>query len=336
MYKLFITGGAGYLGRNIIKRYYASMDITIFSRDEAKHYYLQKEFPNIKCIVGDIRNYDLLKRASQGHDFGIFAASMKQIGAVDQNPEEGAKVIIDGALNSRRVAEENDMIAAAFISTDKSRAATTLYGAMKFVAGESFIVNAERSKTKLNTVIYGNVTNSTGSIIPLIWNMIQNDKTFTLYSEDMTRFMIDIEDAVDIIDYTLFGSDDLTGYNIIPEIVSYKVKDLVEIFAEDKGLKFEVGEPRISEKLHEIMIAEEEQPRTYKIAKPNTNRGNYYLMHYKNIFKIAKLEKYNNCSNYAGKIGEFKTRHESAYSSKDCVVTKEQLREYLKRNNYYE
>ena len=103
--KIFITGGAGYLGKNLVRRYYNDNEITVYSRDEAKHYYLKKEFPNIKCIIGDIRNYDLLKRASVGHDIGIFAASLKQIGAVDQNVEEGVRVLVDGDLNSRRVAE---------------------------------------------------------------------------------------------------------------------------------------------------------------------------------------------------------------------------------------
>jgi UDP-glucose 4-epimerase len=330
MKKLFITGGAGYLGRNIVERYYGKMDITVFSRDESKHYYLQKDFPDINCIVGDIRNYDLLKRASKDHDYAVFAASMKQIGAVDQNSEEAIKVIVDGAVNSRRVAEENNMIAATFISTDKSRAATTLYGAMKFVAGESFIVNAERSKTRLNTLIYGNVTNSTGSIIPLIWNRIKNNKQLTLYSEEMTRFMIDIDDAVDLVDYSLF-KDEITGYNIIPEIPSYKVKDLVEIFAEDKGLKHKVGTPRISEKIHEIMISEEEQTRVYSIAKSNMDISNYYLMHYKNIVEAYISDALDNGDSYI-----VKPIKKEAYSSKDYAVTKEQLREYLKERNYYE
>ena len=133
--KIFITGGAGFLGKNLVKRYYNNNEITVYSRDEAKHYYLKKQFPNINCIIGDIRNFDLLKRASAGHNIGIFAASLKQIGAVDQNVEESVKVLVDGALNSRRAAEENNFEAACFISSDKSRAATTLYGAMKFIAG---------------------------------------------------------------------------------------------------------------------------------------------------------------------------------------------------------
>lgn len=180
--KIFITGGAGFLGKNIIKRYYEDNEITIFSRDEAKHYYLKKQFPKINCIIGDVRNLDLLKRASKNHQIGIFAASLKQIEAVDQNTEESLNVIVHGAFNSRRAAEENSFESACFISSDKSRSATTIYGAMKFVAGESFIVNSNNSNTKLSCAIYGNVLNSTGSIIPLIWNAIENKYALKLYS----------------------------------------------------------------------------------------------------------------------------------------------------------
>jgi UDP-glucose 4-epimerase len=280
--KIFITGGAGFLGRNLVKRYYNDNEITIYSRDEAKHYYLKKEFPKINCIVGDIRNYDLLKRASANHNIGIFAASLKQIEAVDQNVEEGVKVIIDGAINSRRVAEENNFEAACFISSDKSRAATTLYGAMKFVAGESFIVNAEKSNVKLSTAVYGNVLNSTGSVIPLIWDAIKKGYKLKLYSPEMTRFMIDIQQAINLIEYGL----QVTGYNIIPNLKSFKVQDLFEIYKEEFGLKYELGEPRISEKLHEMMISKEEVPRTIYDSKHDI-----YYMHYKNT--NLNLNKFN-------------------------------------------
>jgi len=303
--RIFITGGAGYLGKNIIRRYYENNEITIYSRDEAKHYFLKKQFPSIRCIVGDIRNYDLLKRASQNQDIGIFAASLKQISSVDENYEEGVEVIIRGGINSRRAAEENGMESACFISSDKSRAATTLYGSMKFVAGESFIVNSDRTPTKLSCAIYGNVLNSTGSIIPLIWDAIDNQYELTLYSDRMTRFMVDIEEAINLIE-TGLESD---GYNVIPNLESFLVKDLFEIYSENFGLKWITGVPRISEKMHEMMVSIEEAPRTYYDQKSNS-----FYMHYE---KLAS-----NPIDYE-------------FTSDKVVVSKEKLNTILQQYNYF-
>lgn len=303
--KIFITGGAGYLGSNLVARYYDSNDITIFSRDEAKHYYLKKRFPNIKCIVGDIRNYDLLKRAAIGHDIGIFAASLKQIGAVDQNVEELIRIIIDGAVNSRRVAEEVCMEAACFISSDKSRAATTLYGSMKFCAGESFIVNSHSTTTRLSCAIYGNVLNSTGSIIPLMWDAISRGYELTLYSEQMTRFMIDIEEAMNLIEHGL----QVDGYNVIPNIKSFLIKDLFEIYADKFDLKWKLGVPRISEKLHEMMVSIEESPRTHYDQSTNS-----FYMHYEKLTDQS--------------IGY-------EFTSDKVVVSKDELNIVLNKYNYF-
>lgn len=302
--RIFITGGAGFLGKNIIKRYYDDNEITIYSRDEAKHYYLKKQFPKVKCIVGDVRNYDLLLRSSRNHDIGIFAASLKQISAVDENYEEGLDIIVKGAINSRRVSEENNFESACFISSDKSRAATTLYGSMKFVAGESFIVNSKNSDTKLSTAIYGNVLNSTGSIIPLIWDSINNNYDLTLYSDKMTRFMIDIDEAIDLIETSL----EVNGYNVIPNLKSFKVKDLFEIYHEEFNLSYKIGKPRVSEKLHEMMISKEESPRTFFDDKKNM-----YFMHYEDIFNDNEYE----------------------FTSDKVVVTKEQLKDILIKYNYF-
>lgn len=305
--KIFITGGAGYLGSNLVKRYYNDNQITIFSRDEAKHYYLKKQFPKIKCIIGDIRNFPLLKEASAGHTIGIFTASLKQIEAVDQNIEESLQIIVHGAFNSRRAATENGMKAATFISTDKSRGATTVYGAMKYVAGEAFIANAETTPTKLTSVIYGNVLNSTGSIIPLIWDSIKNNYELKLYGKDMTRFMIDIEVAMDAIEYAL----EKDGFNIIPNLKAFRIKDLFEIYAEEFGLKWSMGEPRISEKDHEQMISPYEKERV-----TFDKEHNMFLLHNKTIYHENVLS-------------------QNGLTSEECLVTKEELNEILKKNSYF-
>jgi len=306
--KIFITGGAGYLGRALVEKYYAENEITIYSRDEAKHYYLKKKFPNVNCIIGDVRNFDLLKKSSEGHNIGIFTASLKQIEAVDQNVTESVEIIINGAINSRRVSEENNFEAACFVSSDKSRSATTLYGSMKFVAGESFIVNAEKSNVRLSTAIYGNVLNSTGSIIPLIWDAISNNYSLTLYSESMTRFMIDINEAIQLIEFGL----ETSGYNVVPNLKSFLVKDLFEIYSESFGLKYNVGVPRISEKIHEMMISTEEAPRTY--FDPNKDT---FFMHYKNTVPTPQFN------------GEFE------FTSDKVVVNKEELKNILEKYNYF-
>lgn len=302
--RILITGGAGYLGKNIIKRYYNDNEITVYSRDEAKHYYLKKQYPKINCIIGDVRNFDLLNRSCKNHNIGIFAASLKQIEAVDQNPEESIQTIIHGSVNSRRAAEENGFESACFISSDKSRAATTLYGSMKFVGGELFIVNAEKSDVKLSSAIYGNVLNSTGSVIPLIWDAIKNKYDLVLYSEDMTRFMITVDEAIDLIEHGL----SLSGYNVIPNIPSFKIRDLFEIYSQMFGLKYQIGKPRISEKIHEMMFSSEESTRI-KLDKGN------FIMHYKNIYG-----------------------HElpfNEFTSDKVLITKESLNEKLEKFNYF-
>jgi UDP-N-acetylglucosamine 4,6-dehydratase/5-epimerase len=305
--KIFITGGAGFLGKHLIARLYEHNEITVYSRDEAKHYFIKKQFPKVNCVIGNVQNYDRLYKASKGHTIGIFAASLKQIEAVDQNIEEAIDTIIIGAVNSRRVALEHNFKAATFISTDKSRAATTLYGAMKFVGGELFIVNAEKERTLLSSVIYGNVFNSTGSIIPLIWDSLKKRYPLTLYGADMTRFMIEGDQAVDCVLYALTK----TGCSVVPALKAMRVGDLFEIFQEKFRLQYSVGAPRISEKLHEQMIAYAETDRV-----SYDPQHNMYLIHYKDVSGTVKLP-------YQG------------YSSELHTLTKSELEDILIRNDYY-
>ncbi len=305
--KIFVTGGAGFLGRNVIKRIYDNNEITVYSRDEAKHYYLGKLYPNIRFVVGDIRNHDLLTRASRGHTVGIFAASLKQIEACEKNPSEATQVIINGALNSKRAAEDNEFKSACFISSDKSRAATTVYGAMKYVAGESFILNTQECSTNFSTAIYGNVLNSTGSIIPLMWNAIKLDMELPLYSDQMTRFFLTVDEAIDLIDVAL----DLDGVNVIPKAKSAKISDLFQIFSERFGLKYRLEQPRAGEKIHEIMASNEELSRMNFLIKENV-----YIMDPKRQYGTVSFPS-----------GEF--------SSQDVCISKEELERLLEKHDFY-
>jgi UDP-glucose 4-epimerase len=303
--KIFLTGGTGFLGKQVIKKYYDKNQITVYSRDEAKQYYLKKQYPNIDCICGDIRNYDLMHRASKGHNVGIFAASFKQIQACHDNYEEANQVIVQGAFNSRRCAEENNFESACFISSDKSRSSTTIYGAMKYVAGESFISNSQKSSVRLSSVIYGNVLNSTGSILPLIWKSISEDFSLSLYGEEMTRFFIDVEDAVKLIEISLCYN----GYNIIPNLKSMRIVDLFDIFKEEFGLKYSVSSPRSCEKIHEIMASQDEIPRM------KMDNG-VYLMHQDEVYNQLQFKN-------------------NQYSSSDCIINKQDLYEFLKSKDFY-
>jgi len=303
--KIFLTGGTGFLGRSIIERFYGENHITVYSRDESKQYYLKKKYPDLDCVCGDVRNYDLMKRVSKNHDIGIFTASFKQIQACHDNYEEANQVIVNGAFNSRRCSEENNFEASCFISSDKSRSATTIYGAMKYVAGESFISNSHKSDVKLSTAVYGNVLNSTGSIIPLMWQSIEQGFSLSLYGEEMTRFFISVEDAIDLIEIGLKHN----GYNVIPILHSMKISDLFEIFKEEFGLQHNVSQPRSCEKIHEIMASHDEVARMKKY-------DNYYLLHQTDIYNEVSFPN-------------------NQYSSEDCVIDKDVLYSILKEKNFF-
>lgn len=306
---IFITGGAGFLGKQIISKAYEDNQITVYSRDEAKHYFLKKKYPRVRFIVGDVRDFDRLKRSCRGQTIGIFAASLKQIEACDENPEEASKTIIDGSFNSRKASEDCSLKSACFISSDKSRAATTVYGAMKYVAGESFILHAGNSP-KLTTAIYGNVLNSTGSIIPLIWNAVRNKKKLQLYSDKMTRFLLPVEDAVSLIMKAL--ESDLTGLNVVPNIPSARIKDIFDIYSEKFGLQYDLSVPRVGEKIHEVMASSEE-----------VRRMQYHKDH--NFYTIDPKREFNQL--------QFPN---DEYSSRDHCVSIDVLDELLKKENYFE
>lgn len=304
--RIIITGGTGYLGQWVIRKYYKHNEITVFSRDEAKQVYLKKQFPKVRMVLGDIRDYRLLNATAAGHEIGIFCASLKHVSAVNENAREAHEVIVGGSMNSRAAAIAQGFESACFVSTDKSRLPITLYGAMKFVAGESFIWRAEHEETNLSTVICGNIMNSTGSVIPMIWNAIKSGSVLPLYSERMARFTILGADAADLIDKSLGHS----GSNIIPKLKAFAVPELFQLFAEHHGLQFKLVRPKSVERETETLIAKEEAPRA-------TDYGDYYAVHH--LYPADPPAVLVN--------GE--------YSSQDHLMSKQELDELLSKHDYF-
>ena len=290
--RILITGGAGFLGKKIIERYYSENDIVVYSRDEAKHYMLKKQYPKVNFAIGDIYDYESLNEASKGVDIGIFAASMKQIESCEENPLQAIRTIGLGAINSKKAAIENNFESAVFISSDKACSATTIYGACKYVAEQAFLDEKNHS---LNSCRYGNVMNSTGSIFPVIADAIKNDRNLTLFGESMTRFLIHTDEAIDLIEFALRDK----GCGVyIPKLKSVKIKDIFEIYKENFGLRFEVGIPRPNEKIHELLFSSEESPRMidkgkYQIISKNQSNNGAQECYSSDRFLMDKKEVYN-------------------------------------------
>lgn len=310
--QIFITGGAGFLGKALIKKWHHNNDITVYSRDENKHYFLSHQYPNVKFIVGDIRNFDLLKRSSENHNIGIFAASLKQIASCEINYEETASIIINGAFNSKKVAIDNEFKAACFISSDKAIAPNLLYGAAKMYAGQSFITNNKKSYPNLSTAIYGNIFGSTGSIYPLIQETIKNNGTLNLYDENMTRFLLTVEEAIQLIEFGLVCRD----VCVIPIANSFKIKDLFDIFKNRYGLKYNITSLRPNEKVHELMASEEGIRRMQPMSNIRGDKK-MYVMYDKVVTWHDPILFPNN-----------------EYSSRDYTISKEELEQFLEKNNY--
>lgn len=305
--RIFIIGGAGFIGSKLIERLYPDNFITVYSRDEFKHYSLKQHYPNVKFILGDVFNYERLLKASKSHDVMINCAAIKQIDAAQSNPEEAINTIIHGAFNSKKASIENGYESSVLISTDKACEPTLLYGSAKSCASDIYVYNNENIKTNFSVCRYGNIFGSHMSIWPAIQNAIASNKILTLYSEDMTRFNYLAQDAIELIIDSTKERDSV----IIPKLKSFKVYDLFEIASKYLGLNYKLGNPRLGEKLHEVMFSAEESRR-------------------------IRYDQENNYFHLGTQFTLQNQYHGVSYSSKDYVMSQEELNEFLLSNYIYE
>ena len=264
---ILITGGTGSFGHAFVPMTLAKYNprrLVIFSRDEMKHWEMAKEFENddrVRFFIGDVRDKDRLARALAGIDYVVHAAATKIVPTAEYNPFECVKTNVIGAMNVIDACIDQGVKRVVALSTDKASSPINLYGATKltsdklFVAGNSY---AGPNDTRFAVVRYGNVMGSRGSVIPLFLSLA-NEQILPITDERMTRFMITLEQGVDLVWTAL---EDMRGGEIyVKKIPSMKVIDIAKAIAPNSDLKV-IG-VRPGEKLHEQMISSDDAPHTF-------------------------------------------------------------------------
>ena len=269
---ILVTGATGSFGKAFIKfltkRYKKIKRLVIFSRDELKQsemakVYDEKKYPFIRYFIGDVRDQKRLSRALNKIDIVIHSAALKQVPVAEYNPIEFIKTNILGAQNLIEASLNNNVSKVIALSTDKACAPVNLYGATKLCSDKLFVAaNNYSGKNIFSVVRYGNVLGSRGSVLPLLMQY-KNGGTFTLTSDEMTRFNITLDQGVKVVDWAMQNSNG--GEILIPKIPSYKLVNLIQAV----GLK---NKPKIiglrkGEKVHEEMITEADSYTTYDIGK---------------------------------------------------------------------
>lgn len=199
---ILITGGAGFLGRGIMRRAHRegwNAKFTIFSRDERKQYDCRQQYPGARFVLGDVCDAPRLSLAMLGHDTVIHAAALKYIPEGELNADECVRVNIDGARSVIEAARAANVAHVVGISTDKAAQPVNVYGMTKAVMERLFAEAADQTYTKFTTCRYGNVIGSTGSVVPVMRSQFQRTGQVQITDTYMTRFWMSVDDAVDTI-----------------------------------------------------------------------------------------------------------------------------------------
>ena len=262
---LLITGGTGSFGTAVLKRFLSTeiKEIRIFSRDEKKQDDMRKKYNNekLKFIIGDVRSFDSINSAMRGVDHVFCAAALKQVPSCEFYPLEAVKTNIHGVDNSIKAALENNVKKIIVLSTDKAVNPINAMGMSKALAEKVAIANSkmvQNGGTKICVTRYGNVMASRGSVIPLFIDQIKSGEAITITDPDMTRFMMSLEDAVNLVLYAFKNctQGDIFIQKFPAATIQTLVEALKEIFSADNQVK--IMGTRHGEKKHEVLLNREE------------------------------------------------------------------------------
>ncbi len=328
--RILVTGGTGSLGQTLVRRILTGemgkpAHVTVFSRDEAKQHYMRLEFmhreaatddviyENSKEIlnfrIGDVRDYSALLAAMRETDIIFNAAALKQVPSCEYFPFEAVQTNINGAVNIVRAIRENKLPVKKVvgISTDKACKPINVMGMTKALQ-ERVLIEANRDclDVQFNCVRYGNVIASRGSIIPLFLDQIRKGQKITITLPEMTRFLLSLDRAVD----TVFEAIRVAGRGLtfVPKVASARITEVAKVLMGESNVPITYTGIRPGEKVHEIMVSEEECFRT-------VDGGDYYVI----MPVLPELR---------GE-GDITPALASEYSSKDGNIEGDALRELL-------
>lgn len=304
---ILITGGTGSFGSWFVPmtlNKYNPKKLVILSRDEMKQWEMAKKYENdarIRFFIGDVRDRDRLYRALDGIDYVVHAAATKIVPTAEYNPFECVKTNVLGAMNLIDACIDKNVKRVVALSTDKASSPVNLYGATKLASDKLFVAGNSYSgghNTRFSVVRYGNVMGSRGSIIPFFLS-IKNKGVFPITDDRMTRFMISLEQGVELV-WKAF--EDMEGGEIyVKKIPSMKVVDIA--YAINQDARHEIIGVRPGEKIHEQMISEEDAAFTYEYGDhykilPSINDWGSSPTRIKNGQKVASGFSYTSLNNH--------------------------------------
>ncbi len=323
--KILVTGGTGSFGHQIVDRLLKlnPAEIRIFSRDEEKQHRMMYEYrnnPKLRFIIGDVRIKESLKSAMRDVDIVFHAAALKQVPSCEYNVFESVRTNIIGAHNVIESAKEENIEKVIAISTDKAVEPVNVMGMCKAIQERLFVsanLHKDGKRTVFACVRYGNVLGSRGSVIPLFRHQIDHDEDLTLTDKRMTRFILTLNEAIDLVFSSVKYS--VGGEIFVLKNPAHTVLDLAEVMLEESGKTLKIREVGIrpGEKLHETLVSPTESWRTVE-------KDNLYIILPQ--IKIKEIEE-----RYKG----FKKKDLFRFSSdKAKMLGKEELKALLKKEGW--